>query len=408
MKTTFKLLMFVFAIHGAALAQVVPAATGPAAVPPGGRSLEYAVRYSQTAQFGTSFSTLQTSSGSGSLTFINASERTPFTAEYSGGYTWTLTGPAFESGQFQRLFMTQAIDWKKWKLMLSDDASYLPQSPITGFTGIPGIGEPIGVTSTAPASSQSILNLSTHVVENNASGILEYDPTKATAISVGGGSVLLRYPNGDGLQTNTVLGDATIVHSLNARDSLSATFQILNFTYPDYLVTFQTKSGLIGYEHKWTRNLTTNFAAGPELLTSSSVPTSLDVTVNASINYLLRFSSLGLSYVRGTNGGSGYLFGAKINTATGNFQKEFGPEWTLGLTGGYQETDDLADSGATKGIFAGSEVTRRFDRNIIVFANYTATTQSSTAALPANALNQLINMISFGVGYSPLPKRLRQ
>ena len=355
MKTTFKLLMFVFAIHGAALAQVVPAATGPAAVPPGGRSLEYAVRYSQTAQFGTSFSTLQTSSGSGSLTFINASERTPFTAEYSGGYTWTLTGPAFESGQFQRLFMTQAIDWKKWKLMLSDDASYLPQSPITGFTGIPGIGEPIGVTSTAPASSQSILNLSTHVVENNASGILEYDPTKATAISVGGGSVLLRYPDGDGLRNKYCLGRRD-----HCALSECARFAFRHLPDPELYLPglprhFRNQFRAHWIERKWTRNLTTNFAAGPELLTSSSVPTSLDVTVNAYINYLLRFSSLGLSYVRGTNGGSGYLFGAKINTATGNFQKEFGPEWTLGLTGGYQETDDLADSGATKGIFAGSE-----------------------------------------------------
>jgi hypothetical protein len=408
MKTNFKLLMFLIAVHSAAYAQVVPAATGPATLPPGGRSLEYAVRYAQNAQFGTSFSTLQTSTASGSLTFINASERTPFTAEYSGGYTWTLTGPAFESGQFQRLFMTQAIDWKKWKLMFSNDASYLPQSPITGFSGIPGIGEPIGVTPTAPASSQSILNLSTHVVENNASGILEYDLSKATTVSIGGGSVLLRYPDGDGLETNTESGNATLVHALNARDSLSATYQILNFTYPDYLITFETNSGLIGLTRRWTRNLTTEIAAGPEMLSSSVVPNSLDVTVNANINYLLRFSSLSLSYIRGTNGGSGYLFGAKVNSAIGNFQKEFGTEWTLGVTGGYQQTDDLADNGSTRGIFAGTEVTRRFGRDLIIFTSYTATTQSSTAALPTNALNQLINMISFGVGYSPIPKRLRQ
>jgi hypothetical protein len=408
MKTTYKLLIFLIAVHGAAIAQVVPAATGPAIVPPAGRSLEYAVRYAQSAQFGVSSSSAQMSTASGSLAFVNASERDPFTLQYSGGYTWALSGPAFESGQFQRLFVTQGIDWKKWKLMLGDDASYLPQSPTTGFTGIPGIGEPIGVTGTAPASSQSILNLNSHAVENNANGSLEFDATKATAVSGGGGSVLLRFPNGDGLDTDTLSANATVLHTLNGRDSLSVTYLFLNFTYPAYLVTFETKSGLIGYQHKWTRNLETSFAAGPELLTSTVVPNSLDVAVNASIQYIQRFSSLGLNYTRGTNGGSGYLFGAKVNSATGNFQQQFGIDWELGLTGGFQETDDLTDSGTTRAIFGGAEATRRFGRDLVVFANYTASTQSSTAALPTNALNQLMNAISFGVGYSPLPKRLRQ
>ena len=408
MKTTYKILMFLIAVHGVASAQVVPAATGPSPVPPGGKSFEYAVRYSQTAQFGSSFSTLQTATGSGSLTYINNNERTPFTAEYSGGYTWTLTGPGFESGQFQRVFLTQGIDWKKWKVMLSDDASYLPQSPLTGFSGIPGIGEPIGGTTTVPSSTQSILNLSTHVIENNGSGLLEFDPTKSTSISGGGNSVLLRYPNGDGLDTDTLSANATVIHTLNARDSLTATYLYSNFTYPDYLVTFETKSGLIGLVHKWTRNLTTNFSAGPELLTSSVVPDSMDVTVGASIEYLLRFSSFGLSYDRGTTGGSGYLFGAKVNTVSGNYQREFAPDWSMGLTGGYRETGDLTDNGVTRGIFAGAEATRRFGQDVIVFANYTATTQSTTATLPTNALSQLLNMIGFGVGYSPRPRRLRQ
>ncbi len=122
------------------------------------------------------------------------------------------------------------------------------------------------VTTTVPSSSQSILNLNTHVIENNASGLLEFDPTKSTSISGGGNSILLRYPNGDGLDTNTLSANATVIHTLNGRDSLTATYLYSNFTYPGYLVTFETNSGLIGFVHKWTRNLTTNLSAGPELL----------------------------------------------------------------------------------------------------------------------------------------------
>ena len=45
---------------------------------------------------------------------------------------------------------------------------------------------------------------------------------------------------------------------------------------------------------------------------------------------------------------------------------------------------------------------------MIVFANYTADDQWSTATLPTNSLNLLMNTIGFGIGYSPLPRRVRQ
>ena len=408
MKTIYQILIFLIAVHGAAIAQVVPAATGPETIP-AGRSLEYAVRYGQTAQFSTTFPTMVLGTGSGSVTFINGSERRPFTAEYSGGYTWTISGPGFETGQFHRLFLTQGVNSKRWKATISDDASYLPQAPTTGFSGIPGTGEPIGVINPAPASGQSILTLNTHAVENNGSGSLEFVLSNATTISAGGDSQLLRYPDGDGLDTDAISANATIVRALNGRDSLSATYVYADFTYPQYLVTFETNSGLLGYRHKWARNLTTNIAAGPQSLKSSIViPSSINVTVNASVDYLLRFSSFDMSYNRGTNGGAGYLFGAQVDSVAGNFSHEFGTDWTIGLTGGYLRTAGLSNNGVTNSIFGGAEGTWRISRQIIAFANYTGTTQSSTSALPSTALNQLMQTIGFGIGYSPRPKRVRQ
>jgi hypothetical protein len=406
MKTTCRLLLLLFLVSGAASGQVAPAATVP-----GGSSLQYALRYAQTGRFATSIPNQQASSASGSLTYMSGSERYPFTVEYGGGYAWTISGPSYGDGQSQRIFLSQGINWRKWTLMASDDASYLPMTPTTGFLGIPGIGEPIGVTNPTPPSGQSILSLNTHVVENNASGSLGHSLGNATTVSASGNHLLLRFPNGDGLDTNSLSGTGMIMRVLNGRNSLTGTYNYYSYSYPGFNVTFATNSALIGFQHKWTRNLTTDIAAGPQFISSSVstiVPSSTNVSVNASVNYLMRFTSASAIYSRGTNGGAGYLLGAEVDNFAGNLSRQFGMNATIGLTGGYQRTTGLNNNGTTDGFFGGAEGTWRIGRNMIVFANYTGMSQSTTSALPTTALNQLMHTIGFGVGFSPRPKRVRQ
>lgn len=410
MKTTLWLFAVLSAMYGAASAQVVPAATGPAAALAGG-SVQYALRYSETAEFATTIPTMQTANVSGSLNYLSGSERRPFVMQYGGGYTWTISGPAYESGQSQRLFLSQGIDWRKWKVTVSDDASYLPQSPTTGFLGIPGIGEPIGVTNPTPASGQSILTLNTHAVENVAIGNLDHEFNLATSLNLGGEYGLLRYPNGDGLDTNTEIANAEILHHFNARNALSGTYLYSNYSYPAYNFTFESNTGMLGYEHRWTRNLTTKLAAGSEWLSSSIgtvVPSSTGVAANASVTYALPNTSASAIYTRGTNGGGGYLLGAEVDTVAANFSRQFGLNLTIGLTGGYNRTAGLSNNGTTDATFGGAQGTWRIGQNFIVFANYTGTDQSSTSALPTNALSQLLQTVGFGIGYSPRLKHVRQ
>jgi hypothetical protein len=390
----------------------VPAATG---IVRAGKNLQYAARYDETAVFSSDQTNWQTATTSGSLNYMNTNERHPFTAQYTGGYTWTLTGPDYQSGQFHQLFLTQGLNWRKWKFLAGDDASYLPQAPTTGFSGIPGIGEPIGVSPINPVTGQTILTLNTHAVENNGTVDLEYNPRIQTAISFGGSSGLLRYPNGDGLDTNDESGTATLVQSLDGRNALSANYAYSNFSYPGYNVSFATNTGLFGYQRKWTRNLATNLAAGPMYISSSVtsvVPNSLSVGASASATYLLRFTSAGASFTRGTNGGGGYLFGSVVDIATGNFTKQFGLNLTIGLTGGYERTDAFSTFTSTNGAFGGAQGTYQLTQNLIIFANYTgieqSIQQSLATPLPTNVLNEMMHTIGFGIGFSPRQAHPRQ
>jgi hypothetical protein len=406
MKTTLKLLAFFFTVCSVAGAQVEPAATA------GGASLNYALRYAQTGYISSgSLGNSQYAVASGNLGYINGSERLPFTADFGGGYDWKISGTSYATGLFENLWLSQGIVRRNWKVLLNDSVSYLPQTPTTGFSGIPGIGEPIGVPNPAPPSSQSILTLNTHVVNNVARGEYEHSLNYATSLSAAGSYDLLRYPDGNGLDTNDETGDAALAWRLNGRNLLSGTYVYSDFSYPGYNVTFETNTGLFGYQYKWSRNLSTNVSVGPQWISSSEtsvVPPSTNVAASAAINYTLRFTSASLTYSRGTNGGSGYLLGAESDSVIGNFSREFGKNLTIGLTGGYQRTAGLNNNGVTSANYGGAEATWRIGRDIIVFANYTGTDQWSTSTLPANALNQLMQVVGFGIGYSPRETHFKQ
>ncbi len=124
--------------------------------------------------------------------------------------------------------------------------------------------------------------------------------------------------------------------------------------------------------------------------------------------YLGRFSSMGASYNRSVNGGAGYLIGGEANTASANYVRTYGPDLSLGFTAGYNRTSGLNGNGTTTGFLGGTEVIWRVSRDLEVFGNYSATDQTTTSTLPGNALNQLLHVVGFGVGYSPRLARGKQ
>jgi hypothetical protein len=410
MKATLKLIAVIWGMCSVAIAQVAPAATGVGGLPIDG-NLHYSVRYSQTALFSALFPNAQSSTASGSVNYANRSRRFPFSLDYGGGYTWAITGASFQTGQFHHMYLSQGGDWKNWKFVATDNVSYLPASPTTGFTGIPGIGEPIGVTNPAPTSGQSILTQNTHIIDNGVNAELRHTLSNATAIGVGASFELLRFPNNDGLDTDAKMANAEIISRVNGRSSFTGDYRFLEYSYPGFAVTFEANTGLVGYRRRWTRNATTNVAAGPQWVSSSDstiVPSSINIAANATFLYQMRFSSASLSYNRGTNGGAGYLFGGEIDSVSGNLSRQFGLNLTVGLTGGYDRTSGLNNNGVTNGKYGAAQATWRLGRTLILFANYTGTDQGSSSRLPSNALNQLQQIIGFGVGYSPRETRLRQ
>ena len=394
MKSYFTLGLLLFAACPLARSQAAPAATA------GSADLRYALRYSENAEFGETLEAWHTIDASGSLDYSSGRARAPFTLDYTGGYSSTISGPSYSTGAFQRLTLSQGFGWRKTFLTLSDDVGYRPQAPITGFSGIPGTGEPIGGGSNSP-SSQLIFTLNTNTLDNTTSGELQHIFSHGLVFNANADHSMLRYPDGNGLDTDGLMMGAGPTFRLDARNSLTAHYAFSRFSYPDYDTSFETDAVTLGYQKTWNRAFRTSASVGPEWIRASALfPGSTDVSAQASLDYQSRNRSAGLTYSRGTSGGSGYQMGAESDSLTASLSRTFSRTFTVEMSGGYRHMSALAQGGNIGGEFGSVQASWRVGRYLNAFANYTATSQSSSAQTPANVLTQLMQTVSFGIGFS--------
>jgi hypothetical protein len=417
MKTIFHILAILFAVSASASAQVVPEASGGKGLPLSG-NLDYSVRYSETADFGSIQGNWQTSNVSASASYANAKQRLPFSLTYGGGYGWSTGNATYGSGIFQNLTLSQGIVGRHWRFMASDNAGFHKQAPTTGFSGEPGTGEPIGASGSDTTVTQSILTVNTETVNNNVTGTFARDLGRATTLSAGGAYSQLIYPNGDGQDTNGLSANATYTRRLNARTSISGAYTFSQYSYPASTLTGSlgsnfTSTGnstVLTYHRQWTRGFSTNATIGPQWIGSSDstvVPSSTRFTANASATYQYKFESASASYSHGMNGGAGYLLGAESDDVSLNFSREIGRKASIGLTTSYMRTSGLNTGEAIDGVIGAAQASRPLGRYMSVFASYTAIDQWSNNPLPTNAISGLYSVIAAGFGYSPRGIHLR-
>ena len=419
---------------GAALplaAQVAPEATGPPTIPITG-NLSYAARYSQTDQSYPGGIGGQVAILSGDFSYSTNNERKPFSVTFGGGDSWVITGAPYNSGPYENLTLSQGLAGQHWSIQLSDNISYRQGAPEAGT------GDTIsGTISTTPPAEQTILTLNDSVVNNMVNASYSYKLSGFSTVNAGGGYSLIRYPNGNGIDIDSVMADMGWTQRLNARNTVVGQYAYSHYTYPGTTSSFDLNTPTIQWQRKWTRTINSNISVGPQWLTSSGTSqsasgqaqSSTGISIDSSIADDTRFGGMTLVYSHGANGGGGYLYGGKMDSVVGSFNHEFGrrigSQLTLEFTGGYRRTSSLISPASTSGgtgtgigAFAGNitseygavQATRSLGRNFSVNASFTATEQSYlTQSAPAtgNALNGLWRVIGFGFGYTPQPLHLR-
>jgi hypothetical protein len=410
MKRILKVLAVLLGACGVARAQVQPAATGPHKIAIGG-TLQYSLRYAQTADiYSNGVQNEQVSVASGNVRYGNDSERLPFSAMFGAGYGWVDSGPSYGGGFFENLLLSQGLVGTSWNMTVSDELGYRKESPSTGFTGVPGTGEPIGQQNPS-TSDQGIVGINTIILNNNLDGEFRDRITNAFTLNTGAASTRLIFPDGGGIDTDTFTAHGGLTDRLNARNTVFGDFQYADYSYSSNGVKFQSDAMLMGWDRTWNRKISSSVSAGPQWIISSDsllTPSSARFAANASVRDKIRHGSLTLAYVHASNGGGGYVFGAEQDTVNATVEQQYTRRTVLQLTGGYRRVRELSNGGVTDGKFGAAEVTRKLGINFSAFASYTATYQNSSSLLPHSALNQLWQVFSVGIGFTPQPIHFRR
>jgi hypothetical protein len=386
-----------------ARAQVAPAAAASDA------KLVYDLRDSQTAQvFSDNQPTVHRSVASGEMSYLNGGAHKPLSLTYSGGDMWAIDGPSSGVGTFQHFLLSQSYIERQWSLTVSDDVSYLPQSPTTGFSGIPGVGSLPGLPG---PPSQPILLESTRSVNNDAQATYSHTLENDKTIGISAGYTLLRFPDGEGLDINQLQVAPQLSWRLDPLNSLSLEYAFGYFTYPGSSFSMGTQSALFGFNRTWNRRLKTTVSVGPEWISSSEqvlVPSSSTLSGNAALDYQARPVSWSVHYYRTTSAGVGTSsqLGIHNDDASVLASRTVGRDLSVSASGTYSRSQGLTQSGVVNGAYGGVQAQQRLGQYFTLFANYTLIKQTSSLALASNAINGRSQVFGFGISYSPRDIRI--
>jgi hypothetical protein len=426
------------AIPTGALAQAIPAASASPistgfALPSVAGTLQYAVSASQsyTSNYFGNSGTASSTNLSGDLAFITGNLLNPFSTVFSGGRAWSSSGQP--SYYFLNLSLNQVVHVQRWTYVVSDSVNYLPQTPSTGLSGVPGVGD-LGVnpaqTGANPApvtganTGQGVLTGYSTRVSNSSSLSLQRQLTGKTSLQAAGSYSLTRFlsdtatPSNPGLDSDSETGSLGLSHRIDARNTVGGNFAYSRSTFsggnngiPEPSFSSQTAS--LQYTHQFTRKFGVNLSAGPQWTsvdTPGSSPT-LSLYANVSANYTGEFSHATLSYSRSANSGYGVVGGAISDSVSFSVGRTFDRVWLCSASTAYTQTSNLTAAGGLPFTFhttvAGVQVSRALVRSLSAYASYTLENQSNQGSAAAvDLFSGLTNVAGFGLTYSPVPVHL--
>jgi hypothetical protein len=391
---------FVVVFSLAAFAQVEPAATGPAR-PTG--NFNYSLHDSYSAWWSQALGNQQADSVSGIIGYTGGKSKRPLTVDYSGGFTFNLTGENYDSGYFQNLRLAETIGGRKWRLRLGDVIAFLPQAPNLGIAGILGVGD--GTTPPPSGPSQTVLTENTHTISNQTTASYSIPVNFAITLTADGNYQILRYPNTDGLDTNAMYGGVGLTYRVDARTNFGGDFREARYSYSGSTISFNSTSLQASITHTWSKGFSTHASVGPNWVSASgtsAIPSSTSITFTGGVSYSKRYNTVAVTYYHGDNGGSGVFYGAQFNSLSATYSRQVEKKMVFSARFGYVEDSGLqAGSGSSSGIFAGATFARKIGRLFSLSASYLATEQNETGSVYGNAFSGLLQGITVSVGYAP-------
>ncbi|HEX3969444.1 MAG TPA: hypothetical protein VHW70_15855 [Edaphobacter sp.] len=393
--------------------------------------VHYALSAAEIAQLGYYGSGVTTYSTtlSGDVSYTAKSVNFPTNLILSGGVILANQQAQSTTG-YVSAAISQGLVTRSWVFNISDSFSFLPQSPTTGLSGIPGVGDlgatPVQGPVAGPAGG--ILSTAGNRIANSLSGSAERQLARSTSISGAGSWTKLHFLDSDSSFDNTqITGTVALNRRLDARSSVSLNAVYSTFSFgagatvnsePD----IETRGINLSYQRVLSRTLSMSVSAGPQWISSSNstlIPSSINAAASAGLSYQRGFTSASVGYAHGVNGGSGVLPGAISDSVSASLGHTFGRIWVASLNAAYSRSTGLTQifDGTSivpineqfDTVFGGAQLTRRISTHFSGYVSYEAQnqTQNNNLSLP-NALNGTSQTFAVGITYTPRSTRLGQ
>ena len=394
-------------------------------------TLHYAMSAGEIIQFGFygAGETTSSTSLSADAAFTSKNENRPFTLVLAGGGLLS-NGQGQGSYTYWNVAATQGYITRRWAFNISDSFSFLPQSPTTGLSGIPGVGDLGALPVQGPAAGPAggVLTYSGNRVINDVNGSAERQLGPATSISGSGSWAIIHFIDENaGLDSDNETGTVALNRRLDARSSVSlnavySTFNYTNTGLSQAYPSFQTKGINLSYQRLLSRSLSVSLSGGPLWISSSNsaqVPSRLSAAGSATLSYNHKLTNATLGYTRGANAGSGVLGGALSDNIAGTLAHTFGRKWVASTDVGYSHSTGLQQflvagsplevNQVYDTVFFGAQLTRGFGPHWSGYASYSFQHQSSTySVMTQNAFIGNSQVVGIGVTFTPRSTRLGQ
>jgi len=309
--------------------------------------------------------------------------------------------PPSSYGTFQQLGWIQSFSARRWKAMLGDEGSYLPESAF-GFSGFGGLGSfglgqggafygtGIGLNSSL-IPNQTILTGYGRRLSNLALTQVEYDPGARSAISAAVSYGTLRFLDGGFLPSDSLSVFAGYNFALTPRDTIEVGYVHFYFRFHGQNRQILNRGLQLSYGHRITGRLSLELSAGA-VANDVAKPlggsvTKSFITTYDSLQYLFRRGNMRLSYLRYVSNGAGLFLGAETDLVQLSAGRQFWRSFFGSLNAGHAYNQSLTQqsSATPRSKFetwqAGASVSRQFGQHISAYLNYYVQRQISSTPL---------------------------
>ena len=359
------------------------------------------------------------SSITGELELQHVSRSRKFTMRYQGGGMFNAYGSNVailggRSSSFQRLGLTQKLDFGRWSLFFSDEAGYTSSSAFGGganagaaVIGPAALAGGINLAGLNPnlVPAQNLLTQIGSQVSNTAVVETDYRLNARSTVTVTGNYGILRSPDGNLVDSNQEGVNVGYNRNLTARDTVGITYGFTQFGYVDVDNRTRNHTAQLLYGRRITGRLSLQVGAGGGITQVHSAVQSQNLTLwnaQANLHYLVHHTDFTASYARSVNSGSGVLLGANSDVVSGGFSRSFLRRWLTSTTVGYSRNSALIAGDTYSTFYANSGVQRRLGLYNGVFASYSFQRQTGLSVFCPACTDQSIRHIvtlGFDLGF---------